>query len=374
MTLKIQEYLRGGGSFERLLSEYAIRAKRDPTHDNLVLFKYDQVSSPFDKPIVRECRGIILDERDDWHVVSRAFDKFFNYGEALAADVDWQTAKVQEKVDGSLCVLYPYEGEWRVATSGTPDGSGDVNGFGISFADLFWKVMAGRSAHLRPEVCFYAFFFELTAPENRVVVRQSGEKLTLLGGRSLASGDELTLSEARTFFPDVDPVRQYALASFAEIAETFKIMDPLEQEGYVVVDATFRRVKVKHPGYVALHHVKGGASLRALVEVARSGEGDELVSAFPDLKVRVDDARLRLLALTNEVASDYERLRDIEQQKAFALEAKETRCPGALFAVRARKVESVAAFFRQMRVDSLMQLLGYKGAEIAAEAPLLTAD
>jgi hypothetical protein len=62
------------------------------------------------EPIVRESRGVILDEADDWRVVARAFDKFFNYGESGADEIDWGTARVQEKVDGcfrrgqSVCV------------------------------------------------------------------------------------------------------------------------------------------------------------------------------------------------------------------------------------------------------------------------------
>ena len=90
-------------------------------YPNLVLFKYDQVNSPMDNPVVQECRGIILDEADDWRVIARPFTKFYNYGEPNAASIDWTTARVQEKVDGSLCAFYHYKGDWHVATTGTPD-------------------------------------------------------------------------------------------------------------------------------------------------------------------------------------------------------------------------------------------------------------
>ena len=52
-------------------------------------------------PLVAECRGIILDEQDDWRVVSYPFDKFFNYNESKAAVLDWsQGVDVYEKLDG----------------------------------------------------------------------------------------------------------------------------------------------------------------------------------------------------------------------------------------------------------------------------------
>src|SRR2546423_400145 len=79
-------------------------------------------------------------EREHWNVVARGFDKFFNHGDHLAAPIDWSTAKVQAKEDGSLCVLYHYNSDWHVATSGSPDASGNVYDNPLTFADLFWRV------------------------------------------------------------------------------------------------------------------------------------------------------------------------------------------------------------------------------------------
>ena len=70
---------------------------------NLVMFKYDQLNSDFHNDIVKECRGLILDA-DTFEVVSYPFNKFFNYGEQYADDVDWHTAYVTEKLDG--CVSF----------------------------------------------------------------------------------------------------------------------------------------------------------------------------------------------------------------------------------------------------------------------------
>src|SRR5580704_18173365 len=100
--LEIQKFLRSSNSIEDLESKFAIAAKRHNTYPNLVLFKYNQIDSPFSEQIVRECRGLILDEANDWKIVNRSFDKFFNYGEGHAANIDWDSAKCLEKMDGSL--------------------------------------------------------------------------------------------------------------------------------------------------------------------------------------------------------------------------------------------------------------------------------
>jgi hypothetical protein len=107
---------------------------------------------------VHECRGIILDANDNWNIVCYPYKKFFNYGEpnaginslnirtrrvyfnyvsyhfrfsmffilllffSLVAEIDWNSAVVTEKLDGSLVTLYWYQNGWQVSSTGTPDG------------------------------------------------------------------------------------------------------------------------------------------------------------------------------------------------------------------------------------------------------------
>lgn len=120
----VREFLSAGGTLEDLAARYAVRALRHGLYPNLVRLNYSQIASPMAEPIVRECRGIVLDEAEGWAPVARGFDKFFNYGEPLAPEIDWPTARVQEKVDGTLCMAYFYDDRWHVATTGcrTPPG------------------------------------------------------------------------------------------------------------------------------------------------------------------------------------------------------------------------------------------------------------
>jgi hypothetical protein len=381
--LHIQRFMRETQRFMRktnstadsvtaLLERFAIKTKTHPDYPQLHLFKYDQIASPFAEPIVRECRGIILDASDDWRVVSRAFDKFFNHGEGLAATIDWSTASVQEKLDGSLCVLYPYGGKWHVATSGTPDASGDVNGFGVTFKDLFWKTWAGRPL---PRDVGRCFFFELTGPLNRVVVQHRESKLTLLGGRNLHTQLEYEPIVAADYLRwGADWARVHPLTTIEAAVASFDNLKPLEHEGYVICDANFNRIKVKHPGYVALHHAKGGLSRRAFVDIARAGETSEVLAAFPEFTGQVDEIKVRLETLIAAVEADYERLRDIPVQKDFALQAVRTRLSAALFAVRLARPRgeagplTVRQYIQDMSVDKLLDLLGYRADDDVSRA------
>lgn len=361
MSLHIQTFLRDGGTFGALTDRYAIKSRRHEQHPNLVLFKYDQINSPFAEPLVRECRGIVLDQNDNWRVVSRAFDKFFNHGEGHASPIDWSTARTFEKVDGSLCVLYAYAGRWHVATTGTPDAGGRVGPLQLRFADLFWRTW-GKYASAPPshDLAGHVFFFELTSPHNRVVVPHTEDGLTLLGGR-FPDGLEMTPPVVSGLLDGAFPTaRAFDLSSHTDIAATFSNMDPLHNEGFVVVDSEFRRIKVKHPGYVALHHAKDGMSTRAFVEIVRSGETSEVIAAFPEFGAEVAAIREKFDALAYELSCDYAAIEHIETQKDFAKEALRSRCSAALFNVRAKKCANVRDFLRTVQVDRIVEMLSLK--------------
>ena len=178
----VQAWLRSGKTLDALEAKYAITARRGVKHPNLVSLRYDQIASSFAEPIVRECRGLVLDEADGWRCVCRSMDKFMNHGDPLAAEIDWSTARCLEKVDGTLCQLFFYAGAWHCATTGTPDASGEVNGNGLSFSELFFRTFDESGMELPPQDLGVTMFFELTTPLNRVASRHETASLTLLGG------------------------------------------------------------------------------------------------------------------------------------------------------------------------------------------------
>ena len=61
----------------QLKTEYGIKVKE---YDNFIGLNYDQVNSPKSHPITVECRSLKL-HKHDLSIASRAFDRFFNYGE-----------------------------------------------------------------------------------------------------------------------------------------------------------------------------------------------------------------------------------------------------------------------------------------------------
>ena len=105
MKLNLIEFIKNNENWENLLKEspYFIKINK---LENYVIFNYDiEKGSDFSLPLVRECRGIILDI-NTLTPVCFPFVKFFNIDEIYADKIDWESARVQEKIDGSLIKLW----------------------------------------------------------------------------------------------------------------------------------------------------------------------------------------------------------------------------------------------------------------------------
>lgn len=368
----LQNFFRNGGTYTELKTIYGVDWKFHPVYDNLVLFKYNQIRSPFTSELVKECRGLILDSTDKWKAISFPFKKFFNHNESFAAKIDWSTARTQIKIDGSLLTLYAYNGGWMVSTTNDPSANGRVGQFDFSFAELFWKVFDESKYQLPSVDCNKCFFFELTSPFNKVVVHNKDEKLTLLGGRDMETFKELTPEEASEYFPHdglpwlpgfprhMNIPKVFDFKSKQEIVDSFKTFSGLEREGYVAVDANFNRQKFKSPSYLLYHHMKDGfISKRNLLEVVRANEIEAVAFAFPEHKSALIEMQSRLDILVYDLNVSYNMVKHIENQREFAMEANKTKCPSALFQCRNKQVSNVREYLERCHIDVLMSVLDY---------------
>eukprot|EP01129_Flabellula_baltica_P014989 TRINITY_DN7370_c0_g1_i1.p1 TRINITY_DN7370_c0_g1~~TRINITY_DN7370_c0_g1_i1.p1 ORF type:complete len:451 (+),score=107.35 TRINITY_DN7370_c0_g1_i1:1-1353(+) len=286
--MHLTNYIKKNG-IEKLEKTFRLKVKRHTRHPNLIQFHYHQIESDFKHKIVKESRGIIIDEITG-EIVSYPYDKFFNYAEPNAMrvmerqkDLRWEKAKVYHKLDGSIMVLYWYAGTWYVSSSGIPDASGLVPGLSVSFADEFWRVFHMLGYEL-PEDHRYCYMFELMLVENTIIVQHKQDDLVFHGARNLDSFEEVD--------PD-DVVHNWKVAesfdfdSLDDVIEASKMINPVEQEGFVVRFEDFSRVKVKSPQYVALHHLssfnnQNGRSFRRILQIVVTNESDEFLAYYPD--------------------------------------------------------------------------------------------
>lgn len=363
--MELLDYLRTYG-LEKLKEEFKIKATFSQKHPNLVCLKYNQIDSPMKEKVVQQCRGIILDTEDDWKVVSYPYDKFFNYGEGDGVTtyhekVDWDTAKVYEKLDGSLMTLYFYKGEWLVQSSSNPDGSGRVNGFDFTFAELFWKVFKELD-YPTPDLNEFGdvsscpnfdrrhcYMFELITKYNRIVVPVDKNRLVLHGVRDLTTFRERPVSSYGYYGWEI--VKQFPLSGWESVVSTASTISPTESEGYVVCDSDFNRVKVKSPLYVAMHHLKSSASPRNMLKVVMSNEGSELLTHFPEMTDEYNTLKDKYQQLVDSADIVWHSCKSIETQRDFALAVKDYKFSGVLFEMRKGKYQTVAEALGATRVE-----------------------
>lgn len=352
-------------------------------HENKILLKYNQLESPMAFEETQDCRGLIL-ERDTWKVMSLAFRKFFNHEEGHAAKIDWNTAKILEKVDGTLIQLYWdwHKNQWMVGTTGTPEADGEVNNkFGTTFAKLFWNTIEAQSdmfMKYKGDLNFLlkgtTYAFELTTPYNIVVKPHATSSVTLLGARNVETLVEANYDDLK----DVSKVLGIPLVKIYDInamdagaiKRTFENM-PWSEEGYVVLDANFNRVKIKNPAYVAVHHLKSKTGEHNIMGVIKTNEVDEFIATFPErrdeiieLKVKYDKLVLDLETTWEEVQKNKPKNITPAERKRFAEAvfniAKKNNCvrfTGLFFSLHDGKSESVKSHMLDFDNKTLYKML-----------------
>lgn len=313
-------------NWEELLAAepYYLKIKEDGPY---VIFNYDQLRSDFNRTIVREARGIIF-RKDNWsHPVCWAFNKFGNYGEGWVEDIDWDTAFVTEKVDGSLVKVWYDADDWHISTNSTIDAykaeTGDVicNNFGANFCNTiyeYYQHYKDFTAGLNEDL---TYMFELVGPHNRVVIPYEEPALYFLGARNKYTGEEFNCSPliagalgmGRFKLPKQYPL--HSVNDCVKLAETFS----WDQEGFVACDANFNRVKIKSPAYVLAHFARNNNVInrKHLINVILTNEVEEFLCYAADYKEELEKVQGLMKAyckVGDQIAKSCQRLYDIPKK------------------------------------------------------------
>jgi hypothetical protein len=335
-VLKLLEFIRKNIDWEEQLSKepYRIRIKRS---DGFIIFSY-WIDADFNIDVIRECRGIILDETDGYTPVCVPFFKFGNYGDTYADDIDWSTARVQEKIDGSLIKVWCHKGVWHISTNNTIDaGSARTDNNEDTFMNIFheaWAHTGKQFSELNPD---YTYMFELVSPQTRVVVPYTETKLYHTGTRDKNRLQELNVDIG------IEKPKEFSISTIEACIEAAKNLDKYH-EGFIVVDSRWRRLKVKSPLYVAIHHALNNiSSEKRVIDLIVSGEDAEVVSYYPEYADTFHTMRERIDRFIAYNEHELETIGNAEYstQKELAEYVTNTVCPSCLFSVLKGKSKSV---------------------------------
>ena len=316
-------------NWEELLTvePYYIKIKEDGPY---VIFNYDQIRSDFTIPIVREARGIIFRKGKWENPVCWSFNKFFNVQEPNAAEISWDTAFVSEKVDGSIIRVW-HDGfdadDWHISTNGIIDAykadTGDVicNNFGANFCNTVYEYYQYYKDFINELDPNLTYIFELVGPYIRVVIPYGEPAIYFLGARNKFTGEEYNCSPASAAALGMDIFnlpKQYPLTS---INECIKLTDTMawDQEGFVVCDAQFNRVKIKSPAYVMAHYARNNNAInrKHLIKIILTNEVEEFLCYAEDYKEeleKIQNLMNSFYKVGDAIAKSCQRLYDIPKR------------------------------------------------------------
>lgn len=280
--------------------------------------------------VTKACRGLIIDH--SFNIVARPFPKFFNVEEHDASDIPHEQPHVFTKEDGSLAILFRYNGHIEIATRGSFTSDQAVwatkqlkeRYWGFAITGMKMLMDAG-----------YTPLFEIIYPDNRVVVDYGpDEKLVLLGLMSNQEGASVPfVAPEPGMWPHVAARHEYT--SLADL----KALDLPNREGFVLYypQSDFR-VKVKFPTYVETHRKVFGLSTTWVWEAMENGTKHELtlLEGLPDeymdwVETTGREYRLKALEIEKECRQDLADADPAWSRKQFAEYATQCAYPKILF-------------------------------------------
>jgi RNA ligase len=217
-------------------------------------------------PVLMNCRGLVFNNEGD--VLAFPMAKFFNQGEIKGFSPPKGNFIVYDKLDGSLCIVFHYNGEWHYITSGsfeTEQANFVRNLFNLKY----------NTDYLNTEL---SYSFEVLYPENRIVVDYGDlEDIVLLTAFS-REGEEY-LSELDRLNGVFRIVETYDFDDYCDL----KSLNWDNKEGFVVRFSDGTRMKIKFEKYRNLHFVATEMNRKTIWEsLAGIRKLDELIGIMPD--------------------------------------------------------------------------------------------
>lgn len=273
----------------------------------LVIWNYtDRVnrSGDFD-PVTRLARALITDH--DGRIIAKSFSKFFNQQDPAAGLPDPTMAfDVQEKLDGSLMLLFHYKHSWQVTSRGAFEGPH------VKLAkQLLSAKLADGSWCLRQLSQDVTYVMELIHPANQLAVDYKGQSDLVILAAFMRDGREL--------FPLPQHIRQAGFTCVRTFTGT-AFQDPHllsslnweNAEGFVIRYEDGMRVKVKFAWYLGRQRMPDLKPVCASLEHLRVDGLAETASASkprpttPWQKQKAEQVKRELTARMNSLLDWYE--------------------------------------------------------------------
>jgi len=311
-------------------------------YNDRVVLNYNQIDGIRFHPISDECRALIL-RKGSWEVLSRSFDRFYNYNELPDKFTDKfiydPKLKVLEKIDGSLISIYHDGVAWRCGSRSMAFAEG-LTPLGNSLHNVVERIIGKINDRFHEEDQNNMYTFELIASEMRVITSYPKDDLVLLTIRERKT-------EREWLFKDVESwgiqhgfrvPRNYSFNSWEDIIQSLKSLPPLE-EGYVALlelSDHIWRVKIKNPAYLAIAHLHmcGYISEKKIITLIFLGNDIEYLSYFPNDASAFKPYQDAYAKMIKSIRHHWNSYGGLENKKEFAMKVKDLPTSSILFSMK----------------------------------------
>ena len=305
--------------FQQYKAKGLLKRQAHPTLP-LLIWNYSelaQFSKQWDE-VTLLARALVTDVSGK--IVARSFPKFFNMGEREEEEITSHFV-IQDKMDGSLGLIFCYEDKWRVASRGS-----------------FTSDQACKAQQLldtKYDVCLLdptlAYSVEIIYPGNRIVVDYHNREELVCLAAFHPDGTEKVPDVAKCGLP---LVKQYNFEDFRAIRD----LNWDNAEGFVVRFSNGFRLKLKFEGYLRLHRIVTNLSNLAVWEWYSTGKPlQDFIADVPDefmgfVQECWDGFVQETSIIAAETQANFAELQgQALDRKAFALKVKDDKHKKILF-------------------------------------------
>ncbi len=258
---------------KQLISDRRLIKSEHPTYP-LWILNYS-ASTQYDKfwtPLTLMCRGLVIDYNTG-EIVARPLQKFFNWEEL--SSIPNEPFEIYEKVDGSLGIIFQYNGEWILASRGSFISDQSIKG-----GELL-RTKYVNSLHTKFGGSPFTFLVEIIYTENRICVDYGNtEDLIGLAIINTETGEELPIE----LFTEIGMRFAKRYSNLTNLSfDRLKEIIPNNEEGFVIRFQSGFRMKIKGSEYLRLHRIVTNVSSKTIWEhLSNELSMDELLDRVPD--------------------------------------------------------------------------------------------
>jgi len=271
-------------------------------HGNLCIYKYTQqcVMKKVWNDVNSRCRGIIFDTTTG-AIRGRSFDKFFNLGERPQTEIKLVLKKAKdmkfqatEKLDGSMCSVFHYDGKWMCSTPGS-----------ITSEQALYA-----TSHLLPKYDLsmmptdITLICEMLSPmdrDDKVIVYGDRDELVLLTAFE-NKWDQVEIPFGRVqYFSKMTGISLVPVWQ-ADYDNFLSLEIPDNTEGYVITFEDSLRIKIKSMAYLKAFRLVSEFSRKHLLDYIESGEYRSAVQILPEIKRQhFDDIYAQVMTIKGQI-------------------------------------------------------------------------